>query len=210
MKPLIVTRLGCALILTCFGAVCLAQAEKPVNADAKAEQIVQRALQAMGGDRYLQVRTVTGRGLFTDFKDGVSQIPMKFVDYISYPDKERTEFTGGRAKIVQTNFPDGGWVYDGAALTIKDQTAQQLGDFKIAMRAGIENLLHGWWRSQGATVTYAGRREAGIVGRRNEAVRLTYPDGFWVDYEFSADEGMPAKVLYLRKEKNRDTEEMEE
>jgi hypothetical protein len=53
-----------------------------------------------------------------------------------------------------------------------------------------------------------GRREAGI-GRRNEVVRLSYPDGFWVEYEFAADDGMPAKVLYQRKQKNRDTEEEE-
>jgi hypothetical protein len=38
---------------------------------------------------------------------------------------------------------------------------------------------------------------------------LTYGDGFWVDYEFSADDGTPAKVLYQRKQKNRDTEEEE-
>jgi hypothetical protein len=41
-------------------------------------------------------------------------------------------------------------------------------------------------------------------------VRLTYPDDFWVEYEFAADDGMPAKVLFQRKEKNRDTEEMED
>jgi hypothetical protein len=58
------------------------------------------------------------------------------------------------------------------------------------------------------TLSYVGRREAGI-GRRNEVVRLSYPDGFWVEYEFGADDGMPAKVLYQRKQKNRDTDEEE-
>lgn len=209
MKPLTLTKLTPAFLLLISTSVCFAQSEKPSATDDKAEQIIQRAIKAVGGDPYLQVKTVIGRGLFTEYHDGVSGIPMKFVDYISYPDKERTEFSGGGARTIQTNVRDSGWIYDGAALTLKDQTAPQLEEFKIAMRVGVENLLRGWWRSQGATVSYVGRREASI-GRRNETVRLTYPDGFWIEYEFSADDNLPAKVLYQRKQKNPDTEEVED
>lgn len=91
---------------------------------------------------------------------------------------------------------------------MKDQTPQQLEEFKLVTRVTVENLLRGWWREQGAILSYVGRREAG-VGRRNEVMRLSYPDGFWVEYEFAADDGMPVKVLYQRKLKNRDTEEEE-
>jgi hypothetical protein len=94
-------------------------------------------------------------------------------------------------------------------LTLKDQTAPQLEEFTISTRVSTENLLHGWWKDQGAKLSYVGRRESGTIGRRNEVIRLTYPDGFWVEYEFSADEGSPAKVVYERKHKNRDTEEIE-
>lgn len=209
MKPLIVARLSVAILFLTLGPLSFAQDEKPSpSPNEKAEQIVQRALKGVGGDRYLQVKTQIGRGFFTEFRDGVSGLPIKFVDYIAYPDKERTEFTGGGARTVQTNFRGGGWIYDGAALTLKDQTAQQLEEFKLVTRVTVENLLHGSWREQGATLSYVGRREAG-VGRRNEVVRLTYADGFWVEYEFAADDGMPAKVLYQRKQTNRDTEEVE-
>lgn len=207
MKPLASSRFVLALAFLAFAPLCFAQSEKASTTDDKAEQIVQGALKAVGGDRYLQVKTQIGRGFFTDFRDGVSGIPSKFVDYISFPDKERTEFTGGGARIIQTNFRDGGWIYDGAALTLKDQTPQQLEEFKLVMRVSVENLLRGWWRQQGATLSYVGRREAGI-GRRNETVRLTYPDEFWIEYEF-ADDNLPAKILYQRKLKNRDTEEIE-
>jgi hypothetical protein len=190
---------------------CVAQTEKPspTPTDDKAEKIVQKALRAMGGDRYLNVKTVIGRGFFTDYHDGVSGIPMRFVDYIVYPDKERTEFSGGGQRLIQTNTRNTGWIYDGAALTLKDQTAEQLEDFRLTTRTGLESLLRGGWRTAGAILTHVGRREAG-VGRRNETVRLTYPDGFWIDYEFSADEGLPAKVLYQRKIKKPDSDEMEE
>lgn len=207
------TSAGLFLVLAAFA--CEAQTEKPgptptpTPTEDKAEKIVQRGLQGMGGDRYLNVKTVIGRGFFTDYHDGVSGIPMRFVDYIVYPDKERTEFSGGGQRLIQTNTRNTGWIYDGAALTLKDQTAEQLEDFRMATRTGLEALLRGGWRSAGAKLTYAGRREAG-VGRRNEAVRLTYPDGFWIEYEFSSDDGMPAKVLYQRKIKKPDSEEMDE
>ncbi len=192
-------------------AWCSAQTTStPVSpAEDKAEKIVQRAIEGLGGDRYLAVKTVTGRGFFFDYKDGVSGIPVRFVDYISFPDHERTEFTGGGMRIVQTNFAAQGWIFDGAAKTLKDQTAEQLEDFKFGLRTGFENLLHGWWRKQGATLSYVGRREAGLA-RRNETVRLTYPDGFWIEYEFSASDGLPAKALYQRKHKKPDSEEFED
>jgi len=186
---------------------CPAQTANTPPADDKAEKIVQRAIQAVGGDRYLAVKTVTGRGFFTDYKDGVSGIPTRFVDYIAYPDRERTEFTS--LHVVQGNSGDKGWFFDGAAKTLKDQTSEQLEDFKFGLRTGFENLLHGWWRKLGATLSYVGRREAG-VGRRNETVRLTYLDGFWIEYEFSAIEGLPAKALYQRKHKKPDSEEFED
>jgi hypothetical protein len=212
MKPQsLATRLLLIVLLLLVPAhASLAQADKPtVSPDEKAQQVIQRALKAVGGDRYLQVKTIIARGLFTTFADGVSQIPTKFVDYVVYPDKERTEFSGGGARTVQTNVTGGGWIYDGAALTLKDQTPQQIEEFKTSVRVGLENLLRGGWRAQGAKLTYAGRREAGIIGHRNEVLRLTFPDDFWVEYEFSADDGSPAKVLYERKHKNRETEEID-
>ena len=209
MKPLILTRLAVVFLLLVLAPLTPAQDAQPSPSPGeKAEQIVERAVKALGGDRYSQVKTQIGRGFFTEYHDGASGIPSKFVDYIAYPDKERTEFSGSGARIIQTNYRDGGWIYDGAALTLKDQTPAQLEEFKLTTRVTLENLLRGWWRERGAKLSYAGRREA-TVGRRNETVRLTYADGFWVDYEFSADDGLPAKVVYQRQQKSPDTEEME-
>ena len=215
MKLSLVSRFIQSSILLILFTVCgVAQADKPqaekpkTDIDDKAEQILQRAIQAVGGDRYLAVRTLIGRGLFTDYKDGVPGIPTRFVDYIAYPDRERTEFTGGGARTIQTNDRGKGWIYDGAALTLKDQNAGQLEDFRMAMRTSAENLLRGWWRKDGAVLSYVGRREAGLA-RRNETVRLTYSDGVWIEYEFAAADGLPAKVLYQRKQKKLDSEETE-
>lgn len=187
---------------------CLAQSDAAAKtSDEKAEQIVQKAIQAIGGDAYLNVRTVIGRGFYTGYHDGVSGVPLRFVDYIAYPDRERTEFTGNGNRTIQTNYQNEGWMFDAAGKSLKDQTAKQVEDFRTAMRTSMENLLRGWWRKEGATLSYVGRREASL-GRRNEAVKLTYPDGFWIEYEFAAVEGTPAKAIYRRKQKHPDTDEM--
>jgi hypothetical protein len=182
--------------------------DKPLtpSADAKTETIINHAIEALGGSNFLSVKTTVGRGFFTAFQDGKSQLPARFIDYIAYPDHERTEFISLGIRVVQTNNGDIGWLFDGATKTFSDMKAPQIADFKRSMRTSVENLLRGWWKKEGAAVSYAGRREAG-VGKRNETVRLTYPDGFWIEYEFGAKDGLPAKVIYKRTRKKADSDE---
>jgi hypothetical protein len=181
----------------------------PTVSDPKAEAIVTRAIEVVGGNSYLNIKTVVGRGFFTAFRDGISQIPTRFLDYIAYPDKERTEFTGDGVRVIQTNTGETGWLFDGATKSLSDMKGTQIEDFKRSMRTSVENLLRGWWKKENATLRYVGRREAGLA-RRNETVRLTYPDGFWVEYEFAAKEGLPAKVIYRTVKKKPDSDETEE
>jgi hypothetical protein len=180
----------------------------PDNA-AKIEAILNRAVEVLGGSAYLNVKTVVGRGFFTSFHDGLPQNPARFVDYISYPDRERTEFTSEGIRVIQTNSGETGWLYDGATKSLSDMKGQQIEDFKRGMRTSIENLLRGWWKKENATLTYVGRREAGLA-RRNETLRLTYPDGFWIEFEFAAKEGLPAKVIYKGTRKKFESDETEE
>jgi hypothetical protein len=181
----------------------------PAAPNQKAEAIINRAIEVLGGNAYLNVKTVVGRGFFTAFHEGISQIPARFLDYIAYPDRERTEFTGEGIRVIQTNTGETGWLFDGATKTLSDMKGTQIEDFKRSMRTSVENLLRGWWKKENATLSYVGRREAGLA-RRNETVRLTYPDGFWIEYEFAVKEGLPAKVVYKTTKKKPDSDETEE
>lgn len=199
------------LLLVCLTSLpALAQDEKPAappSTDEKAEQIIQSAIEAVGGSAFLNVRSVIGRGLFTQYQDGQSGIPSTFIDYIVFPDRERTEFKGKSGKIIQTNTGETGWLYDGASKSLKDMTKEQVEDFKRSLRSSMDYLLRGSWRKEGAKLSYVGRREAGLA-KRNETVRVTYPDGYMVEFEFSAKDHLPMKILYKRK--NADGEELAE
>jgi len=188
----------------CLPATLAAQQQQLANKtddqpakENRAEQIVARAVAALGGETYLAVRSTVGRGLFTPFAKGESQLPISFTDYLIFPDKERTEFRGGGNRLIDTFIGKTGWGFDAAERSIKDKQAAEIESFQTSLRTSLDNLLRGWWRKEGATLTYVGRREAGLA-RRNETVRLTYPDGFVVDFEIGAKDNLPAKALYRR------------
>lgn len=180
-----------------------AKAQTP-QVDEKSQEIIERAIEVVGGQAYLNVQTVVGKGFYSDYKDGAPQVPVRFLDYLAYPDRERTEFTSLGIRNIQTNVGDTGWMFDGAVKKISDQKPGQIEEFKRSMRTTFENLLRGWWKEEGGKVTYVGRREAGLA-KRNETIKLTYPDGFWIEYEFGSRDGMPAKIIYKRMRRDPDS-----
>jgi hypothetical protein len=169
-----------------------------INSDEKAEAIIKRAVEKLGGQKYLQAKSIVSAGNFTQMIEGQMHQFSRFTDVMVFPDKERTEFKQNGVKNVQTNAGAGGWLYDGSARAIKEQSKKETEDFRRGMRTSLDYLLRGNWRTieTNAVLSYAGKRQAGI-GKRNDVVKLTYSDGFAVEFEFS-DDGFPAKSIYKR------------
>ncbi len=191
------------VVIICAGINVFSQNTKT---DEHAEAVIKKAVEMLGGDRYLQVKTQIGRGKYSIMREGAVLSFQNFVDVIVFPDSERTEFKSSGIKIVQTNSGGAGWVFDGASQTLNDQTAEQVEGFKRGMKASLDNLLRGYWRGK-AELSYIGKREAGI-GKRNEVVKLTYDDNFSVEFEFAATDGLPMKAIYKRL--NPDNEDVKE
>jgi outer membrane lipoprotein-sorting protein len=185
--PILIALLLCG---AAFPGSSLAQAN-----DDKALAVIAKAVQQLGGDRYLNVTSEVGRGSFSQLrKEGVASY-QTFTDAIIFPDKERTDFKGS-SRSTQVNTGDTGWIYDGDQEIIKIQTPVQIENFKRGLRTSLDTLLRGAWKGQ-ATLSYVGRRQGGI-GKRNDVVRLTYSDGFAVEFEFD-DSGTPVKAVYTHK-----------
>jgi len=105
------------------------------------------------------------------------------------------------------NYGDGGWIYGEDTRSINNQTQTQVDDFKRSIKVSLDNLLRGAWRKEGAKISYVGRRPA-TLGKRNDVIRITYNEDFWVEFEFAAEDGLPAKAIYERK--NSDGEKAKE
>ncbi len=171
-------------------------AQPGASSDSKADAVLQKAVTMLGGNKYLEVKTQIGRGKFSILRDSALVSFQTFIDVIVFPDKERTEFKRLGSRTVQANSGDTGWVYDGDQNLIKVQDEAQIANFKRAIRTSLDNLLRGEWKGE-AKVSYVGRRPA-TLGKRNDVVKLTYDDGFSVEFEF-ADDGTPQKAIYFRK-----------
>ena len=182
--------------LTIFGFLFLSTFQliaAQAQPDEKAAAIVAKAIQVLGGDRYLHVTSQIGHGKFSTIRDNAVASFQTFTDVIVFPDKERTEFKSGPSKTIQTNSGKTGWFFDADTMAIKDQSADQIGNFTRGLRTSLDNLLRGYWKGQ-AELSYVGRRPA-TLGKRNDVIRLTYSDGFTIEFEF-ADDGTPAKSIY--------------
>ena len=175
--------------------------------DEKAEAVIKRAVENLGGDKYLQVKSQIARGKYHIMRDGALISFQTFVDVIVYPNKERTEFKFNGVKNIQTNTGDEGWVFDGAAQAISEQSKEQIENFKrFQLQTSLDHLLRGSWRGR-ASLVYVGKREAG-VGTRNEVVKLVFAEDFEVEFEFAASDGIPIKARYKRT--SPDNEEIKE
>lgn len=192
-----ISRLSALLSILIFVTACSVTAQSDGNLPeqkVKAEAAVAKAIQMLGGERYLQVKSQIGRGKFSVIRDKAVASFQKFVDVIVFPDNERTEFKVDGTKTIQVNTGDTGWVFDGAQDIIKVQNEGQVANFKRGIRTSLDNLLRGYWKGE-AELSYVGKRPA-TLGKRNEVVKLTYKDGFSVEFELSADDGTPQKALY--------------
>jgi len=186
-------------------AVALASPSFAQGTPEQPEAIVNKAVQLLGGERYLKVNSQVSRGKFSVIRDGMIASFQSFIDVIVYPDKERTEFKGGKSKFVQTNVGSTGWTFDSDHELVKVQTDEQIANFHRGIRVSLDTLLRGAWRGKGE-IEYVGKRPASL-GKRNDVVRLKYEDGLTIDYEF-AEDGTPMKATYKRT--NTDGEEVTE
>lgn len=182
------------VVVLFLAASNIAFSQAPHDPD-KAKAIVAKAVQLLGGERYLQIRTQVGKGKFSVLREGGVVSFQSFLDIIVFPDKERTEFKESGSRTIQVNSGNSGWIYDGAQERLKDMTEAQVADFKRGIRTSLDNLLRGYWKGD-AELSYIGRRPS-TLGKRNDVVKLSYKDGFFIEFEF-ADDGTPQKSIYTR------------
>jgi hypothetical protein len=177
----VTSRKLCGLLLALVFAIALMPGrnqaqEQPEPHPEKAAALIHASIAARGGDKYLGVRTLVGRGEYTSFQKGKSTIPQSFVDTIVYPDRERTEFGSGDHKYVQTNVGTTGWVYEGDRRLIEDQKEDQIKLFEQSARYDLDIMLRKGWQERDAKLVYLGRREA-WPQTFSEAIRIDFSDG---------------------------------
>ena len=139
------TVIGAAVLAFLAGAasearVCAAQNPAPVPSriDPKAQQVLDRVIQALGGPAFLKVKRLTTRGRTFSISRESTGAYAPFESFVEYPDKRRFSY-GKNPPVILINNGDQAWELDRYGQT--SQLPEQLRRWKITSRYGLENLL---------------------------------------------------------------------
>jgi len=158
----------------------------------KAHELLDQAIQALGGQAYLGVHDMQEQGRTYSFYHGTpSGNGVFFWRFLEYPDKERIELTPQR-DVAYVYSGDKGYevTYKGARAVEK----QDLEDYRRRHRFSLETILRSWVNDPTVALFYEGAALAGnlaalqvtLINAKDEAVSLY----------FDVDTHLPIKKSY--------------
>ena len=199
-----------ALLFSVSAFAQKADPNDPTNAE-KGKQLIQQVIEARGGASFLGYKTIQSTGHWTPFEQGLSTVPIPFLDYIIFPDKERTEFGKAKKKKdrkIQVNVGNGGWYYDGEAETLKEQDEKKLREFQEGLDTDIDRILRGGWQQKGVEVSFYGREET-RPGDRADVVTIKFKSEFTVYLMIDRYTHLPMTLSYEKPGGEKGTEKYE-
>ncbi|HWH61125.1 MAG TPA: hypothetical protein VN682_26110 [Terriglobales bacterium] len=147
---------------------------------AKAKQLIQQAIQTLGGQAYLTWRTQTSQGRSYSFHHGEpNSLGTQVWRFREYPDKDRLELTKKR-DIFEIFNGDKGW-----EVTFRGVRNLEDTDLQPYMRRrhySLDSVLREWINQPGVAFFYEGQTVAAqkqteqvtIMNAKNEAVTLNF------------------------------------
>ncbi len=163
----------------------------PSRIDPKAQELLDQAVRALGGEMFLSAKTLRTTGRLFIIREGSTAGLVPFESTVEFPNKRR--FAYGKDKPV-TLINDGqrGWQLDNYGMV--RQPPQQLRLWNISARYGYETLLRTVIREPGLLVQDAGREFEGPVATR--VVSVTDAQQTQVRIYLDAKKSLPVRVTY--------------
>jgi hypothetical protein len=131
-----------------------AQVMLPEQSAAKAKELLQQTIQALGGQAYLNVRDASCTGRYGQFgHSGDLEGYEKFFEFSVLPDKDRTEHSKKR-NIIEVYNGDKGWVMDRGG--VQDAPADSIKSFQDGTQKDMDYILRSRLNEPGMIFRYAG------------------------------------------------------
>ena len=126
----------------------------PEASAAKAKQILDQLITALGGPTYLEIRESDCEGRLARFgRNNESAGYTNFKDYWRYPDTNRTDFTK-KGVIINLYSGDKGWTLDRGG--VSELSPASIADFQEQAKRDVNNLLRVRLKEPGMTFRYGG------------------------------------------------------
>lgn len=127
----------------------------PEQSSAKAKQLIQQTIAALGGQTYLDVRDQACRGRVAFFgHHGDLNDYEEMWDYNLFPDKERTEYSKKR-NIIDLYSGKQGWTLDKGG--VSTMPASAITDFQNGLKKDVNLLLRFDLKNPNLQFSYGGR-----------------------------------------------------
>lgn len=126
----------------------------PEQSEEKAKAIIQKTIQALGGQTYLGVRDIACWGRFAQFdRHGQLGGYARFWDFIKLPDKNRTEFYKQR-NIIQVRTAEAGWDMDRGG--VLDAPPDDVENYRESLKKDVDAIFRTRLNEEGMIFRYGG------------------------------------------------------
>jgi outer membrane lipoprotein-sorting protein len=193
MKGLLKTVPGFAVwfCLAFASPVAPSQSNYLQESEAKAKEILSKAIQALGGEAYLKLQDVHRTGRFYQFRKDDLQGTGHFHAYEKFPSKSRFEL-GKKGEIININDGDKGWKIE--YKVVKDQSPEEIENFKIGLKHDLDHTLRYRLDEPGMRLRYLGKTRSNLD--ELEGVQLIDKDNDRMKIFVNAATFLPARMEF--------------
>ncbi len=178
-------------------------AATPPRVNPKAQELLDRAIQALGGPAFLRFKTLTTSGRVFAISEESTEGLAPFKSAVEYPDKRRFSY-GKKKPVILINNGDRAWELDRFGVT--HQLPQQIQRWKLSTRYGLENLLRVRIHDSGVLIQDGGVDFVDNVPTR--VVDILDAEGFELKLSLNRQNFLPVRITY--RVQNPQTREWEE
>jgi len=163
----------------------------PGHVDPQARQMLDRAIQALGGQAFLNAKSLTTKGRAFFFQDGATAGMEPYESWVQYPDKRR--FSYGKTKpVILINNGDKGWELDRYGLI--SQPEQQLQGWILSNRYSVENLFRLRINQPGVLIQLGGVDF--VDNAATQGIEIIEPGGASVRLDLHRQTILPSRISY--------------
>ncbi|MGA3325625.1 MAG: hypothetical protein ABSF45_14225 [Terriglobia bacterium] len=196
LRTMILRSLGAFAVTLCLMPGTL-QAQQPSapqlpgRIEPQARQMLDRAIQALGGQAFLNAKSLTTKGRVFFFQDGATAGLEPFESYMLYPDKRR--FSYGKTKpVVQIFNGDKAWELDRMGLmALSDREVQS---WIRSNRYSVENLFRLRINEPGVLIQLG--KVDFVDNVATQGIEVIAPGGTSVRVDLHRQTFLPSRVTY--------------
>ena len=163
----------------------------PPHVDPQSRQMLDRAIQMLGGQVFLTAKSLSAKGRVFFFQDGATAGMEPYESWFQYPDKRR--FSYGKTKpVLLINNGDKGWELDRYGLI--SQPDEQLQGWIISNRYSLENLLRLRINEPGVLIQIG--KVDFVDNVPTQGIEITEPGGTSVRLDLHRQTFVPSRISY--------------